>query len=473
MVNDRSKQMKDSQRSLGDNLALGAAGLGVASPFAGLIGQKKIVSDPHSNLNIERMTPEKIQELARPGDVVVSSRPGAEGFKITQSPFSGSEFFHTTPVVTSTYEGGMGLDAGDFPELNGLKPHTQYVENKARPLAQHFGEHGYEDMVLMRPNSEITYEQRKDLLKAIAERQPKAYSAPLGIKAMAKDLFLPKLKNAKSEDVIKALEKSCKGDATMCSNFAAEAASHAGIANNIARGKLPTDILPADFLREGSGYSPVGAVVGQRRFYNNIGRKVGPYASRLGIGLGIGGGIYGTYKNPDVAAGIAAGAVAPHIVRKLLGKKYEQELSSRVPSVAAREARLTAQEKLPSLVHTLMSYKGQLPGVKQDITRLLTRTAPLALGVGGAAYLGAHKLRKMFNKESSMKSTNQIVKDILTKTSAELPPLLPMLVDGLESYVTYKARHLKAGEKPKIKEAVIEKRATKTSAEIVYDLLNT
>lgn len=374
------------------------AGLAVGSPFLGLIGQRKLVHDPHINENIRKLTLKELGRQARPGDVVLSSRPRWGGFKVTQTPVSGSEFYHASPVYGR--RGGLGtiIDAGDFGYDNPPRPTISGVSRIATPAPRHFSGHGYSDLVLMRPDKKLSPAQLKKLQKALTARAYQQYSVPVGAKAMLKELFVPKIK-AFSKDLAKSTPEAIRCSGTMCSALPSEAMAEAGILKNIAKGKGPSEVLPADFLRAGSGYSPVGAVIKQKRALSAVSRALYPYAARAGIGLGIGGTIYGTYKDPVATAGVLGGMMTPSIMRALATRavQYGQHKTK-------NEAMSAVGNQLPKLKRLVLEAFTPDPEITPELARKLklrfaTRTLPIGLLGGLGSFLAAKKIRSMFSKD--------------------------------------------------------------------------
>lgn len=373
-------------------VAAGAT-LAAGSPFLGLIGERKLTGDPHINKNIKRMGLQALEREARPGDVILSSRPGWEGFKVTQAPFSGSEFFHASPVYGRKGGKGTVVDAGDLGEWEGSRATIKDVSRSAKTIHRHYPGHGYSDLVLVRPDKKLTHKQLLNLRSSLTSRAYDHYSVPRGAKAALKDLFVPKLDMFTS----KKPPTPCSG--TMCSALPAESMAESGILKNIAKGKAPGETLPADFLRAGSGFKPVGAVVRQNRALGPISRQVYRYGTRAGLGAGIGGAIYGGYKDPVTTAGILGGLATPSLARAASTAIYK-----RLRKVPKDEAVTALSNQLPKLRRLGMELFTPDPEMTPEMLRKLslrfgTRTVPLALLGGLGTYLAASKIRDSFQNK--------------------------------------------------------------------------
>lgn len=365
-----------------DNYVLGASGLAAASPFAGLIGQRKLVNDPFINKSIERMSLDDLADLARKGDIIVSAKPMGGLVQGAQHLSTGSPFYHVSPVVGADLKGrGRVLDAGDL------------AWSRAKPSVSHMGRHSthptnlsgkdFKDFVLLRPDKPYSKEQLNAYLESMAARSHSTYKPMVGKKSFFADMFLPKIRlGSKGKSV-----PVCAGDS--CSTFPARAMEEAGLTEGILKGKKPADVLPADFMRRGSGFTPVAASIGSKpnaMMSNRALRTLMRYGSRAGLGLGLGGTIYGTYKEPEIAMGIGAGMLTPSLIRSL--SKRVHGMRKDIPlSQASREVNLQLP-KFTRLLNTDNPITGKALSTMKK--RLLTRTAPTAI-LGGLGMYGAAK----------------------------------------------------------------------------------
>ncbi len=396
---------KSSKKSVPIPVAAGLTGVAL-SPYLGLIGQKSIIMDPQVNTNIPRTSLQTFSRLAEPGDVILSSRPGWEGFKFTQSPFTGTDFFHASPVVDRrrhhVFHGRHAViaDAGDYYEKYRSTPVPmhggKYRFTKSPMAIDHFIGEGYGDLVLMRPANRPSAAQHKAYLNAIGKRFASEYSVEKGLKAILKDLFVPKLVNRSDTAVAKNVLCNANNP-QMCTSLPAESFAEAGIAKRIARGKLPSEVLPADFMREGSGFIPVVSHVRQpRAFQSGLHRKFMQIGSRGALGLGMAGSAYGAYEHPEVAGGVAASIGTASLVRKLLVNR----LNKKYPNLTPSELTDKVDEAFPGLYRNLRGlgfvYDPLHKTTKQRL-RLLrnfsTRTLPVMLASGIGTYVGLRALR--------------------------------------------------------------------------------
>jgi hypothetical protein len=287
---------------------------------------------------------------------------------------------------------GTVIDAGDLGEYEGMRPTIKDVSKRAKTIHRHFPGHGYSDLVLMRPDKGLSQEQILKLRRALTTRAYDPYSVPMGLRATLKELFVPKIK-----PLAKNLPGSCSG--TMCSALPGEAMAEAGILKNIAKGKAPQEVLPADFLRAGSGYSPVGAITRQQRALSPVSRAIYPYLSRAGLGLGIGGAIYGAYKDPETTAGILGGLATPALARGLSTK-----ILQKTKQYNKDQAMVAVGNQLPKMKRLLMENFTPDPEMSPELLRKLkirlgTRTLPLAVLGGLGSFLAARKVRGMFSEK--------------------------------------------------------------------------
>lgn len=379
-----------------DNIALGVAGVGAASPFAGLIGQRRLIGDPRINKAIKRFEDiDDLSMMAQPGDILLSSEKGmVSPTKAFQTVGSGSEYYHTSPVVDRVSGHGKVLDTGSMhnPKAKDPSRSMSAVRRGAKYVSDMEGT--YDDFVLLRPDKPLTPEQIKKFQASMASRAGTDYSTAVGRKAFLKDLFLPKFRPFRKKGPISV--PVCEGGS--CSSVPASALGEAGIIDDILKGKAPQDVLPADFMRAGSGYTPIGAVVPDRPvpLGSAAKRALARYGLRAGIGLGIGGSLYGAYKEPEAAIGVGAGMMTPTLAR-MVGKKLLE-----------RKERLTKKPQ-EEIGHVLPKAKNVLKKTiwrdlpedtyKTMLKRFGTRTAPIALAGGLGAYGAARGLGSLLSDD--------------------------------------------------------------------------
>jgi hypothetical protein len=395
------------------DVSLGIGAAAAASPFLGMIGEKKLVHDPHLNPNVTHASLKDLERMAQPGDILLVSRPSWEGFKATQSPFSGSEFFHAAAINGKRKGKATILDAGEALRGDDGRhiPTPQAASNQSRTLRAHMAHHKYKDAVLIRPERPMTPEQQATYLEELAKRTNREYSFSKGIHATFRDLFVPKIFRSGKDRVKRHLEKNvCKDQ--MCSSFPAEAHAAAGTASGF-RGKLPGEMLPADFLREGSGFVPVAASLGhQTRAYKGLlDRAAYRYGSRAALGAALGGAAYGTAQDPVMAASVVGGLAAPELAARVVahqlkkGIPYEGLDYSEWPKKDILEYGPQVVPSTKTLARKLfLTTAADTPEVIRALRRnALTRTLPLALATGGGIYYGGSKLRDAIQRRFSEK----------------------------------------------------------------------
>jgi len=399
-----------------------AGGLG-AAPFAGLIGERPITKDPLYNKAIKRVSPDKLEQLGRAGDVILTSRRegGSVRYKQPQLLATGSEFYHAEPVV------GQHTSRFDDPETGKTitgKRKAQVIESgrmdysgqKIDPrelLKKGPGEFGkrmpfgsYEDIVLLRPNKKLSKAEMQQLQLALIEGGAKPYSKAMGTRAFLQDLFLPKIKGVTNRLGSSLPQVICDGN--MCSSLPATA-WQGTFGEVIAKGKHPKYTLPADFLREGSPFTPVAASLENPEALKHILAKRMAFRGALGAGLA-GTGV-AAYTEPEVLPGIAAAAGAPIATRAVLdylrNKNLRTVKNPRLRALIKRiRPRQAGGEILPSAVGMAENASGLVEALRSSraakkplpkawkslLGRFGGRTVPLALGSGLAAYLGTKAL---------------------------------------------------------------------------------
>lgn len=363
------------------------------SPFLGLIGQKPIIHDPYQNKNIKRMNWDQLQRAARPGDMILTNKRQGTGWKTTQTP-QGSEFYHAQPVVARRGGRGLSASAGEnvYSELRNLSPkqlldYTRNIKTLAR-------ENHYSDVMLMRPDTPLTSAQQKAFGEEALKRSRNPYDKIRAGTAWLKDIFLPKI-GPGSTDIPKGYQ--CKND--VCSTLPANAYAKA-TGKSPFPGKLPGDILPADYLREGSGYRPVGA----RLSYEGISperMRMRNLGMRGGIGAGLGLGTYAAIEDPYSIPTLPAAVLTPVLAQKIMEQVKKRKALSKVKGTVSpklREsildkARHSSQVAFPSFNALLDAGKDSSKESVKIRSNMLRRSLPLGL-LGGAGVYGLSQLLK-------------------------------------------------------------------------------
>lgn len=361
MPNDPNEQ---EESHTGRNLAMAGAAI---SPFGGMIGQQSLKHDPHLNPNVRRMSLRDISRAAKPGDVLLTSKPSGSIWKHVIKPLSGSEFYHAQPIVGRRDGHGVtmtaGLDHGNEEYANAS--HKRMIRDadtvNLLPETNH-----YDDLVLMRPKKPLSPEQAKAFAAGSIERSRMPYDTAGGVRAWVKDLFQPKLKmfeNGKNPEL-------CVG--SVCSTD--PAMGYADVGGPRIKGKSPKDVMPADFLRSGD-FEAVGTHLKNKYTMSTTARRALPLAARAGLGAGMAGAIYAGTEDPATLAvpvGMAAGSAASAaIAQKLLHLKNKpDDLFSTLNGIGDA---------------TRDSTRKRLAG------RYLARRAPGVIGGGVLSYLAARK----------------------------------------------------------------------------------
>lgn len=364
------------------NIAVGGA---AAAPFMGLIGQKKLLHDPHMGAKpmLGQMDVHKLMMEAQPGDIVAYSlgKGGKQGIypQLFES-LLGTPYHHVEAVV-GKHEGLYGKSIAPGQELTGdITSSVPEQLNRVKTIGQHAAEGGYRDVILLRPKQfmesggQITPEIQRFIDRGVlAGREP--FVLPRGIKGVLRDLFIPKIRGLTDRSTTQALGDAYKG--MVCSTGTCEAlAAGTGQRSPVVPGKGAREVLPPDFLRSPNlrliAHAPGPEAITQAGKYKRLARNLG---IRAGIGLGLAGATYGISEDPTATA-LAAGAATPWLVRGALGKRLEHPMT-----------------QLPKLKHLVYSYTGPSEFSKAIQKGFRRRTLPLMAAGGLAAYLAARKAK--------------------------------------------------------------------------------
>lgn len=373
------------------NIAVGGA---MAAPFAGLIGEKPITKDPYTNTKITRKSLKNLEKMVQPGDIVVTSDPGMSGWKLFQSP-TGSSFYHAFSVPGMNPDAGHAalLNAGDL--FNNGEPLGQSAKSILREtdtLRDALAAKGYQDAVLLRPKEPLSPQQMQELQKLLIERAQQPYNLGLGARAIAYDMFVPKIPG------LEKLRPTCQGD--VCSTLPAQAEKIVR-GTDIVKGKPAKYVLSADFLRKGSPFSPVAATIKGSPATTPRMQKLLRYGPRAAVGLGLGAATYGLSEDPTLAAAPVGFVAAPEIARRLSQvaetrkiKRMAAKNVAKYKDVGALEEALEAAKQtghnkfrpLRQLVNAIGNKDLKQVARIKNITR---RTLPLAVAGSLGTYATA------------------------------------------------------------------------------------
>jgi len=352
----------DEGLSTGQGLAMTAA---VAAPFAGLIGQKKVIHDPYtSTQGVRYSNMDELSRASRTGDVLITSKPGNSIWRHTMTPFSGTDFYHAQPVIARRGGHGLTASAGDFHNPADAKSSVSQLASASQPVKAL--QEDYTDVALLRPKN-LTNVETRSVARQSTERLKRQYDAPNAATAWLHDIFVPKLnKVAPNAGTI------CEGN--VCSTVPSQALKDV-TGKDVVPGTPAKYTMPADFLRS-EEYELVGAHT-PTKARSSLARNVAPYAARGALGLGLAGATYAATENPEVAA-VPAGMVAGnYAAQAALG-------TERVPKILPKLLNPIAHRPAG---FSLRSHLGDV--AKQVATHNL---APMALG-GGLAYGAVRALR--------------------------------------------------------------------------------
>lgn len=364
------------------NVAVGGA---AASPFLGLIGQRRLRHDPHLGAKpaLGQMDIHKLMMEAQPGDIVAYSLPKGGKRGIYPQLFEallGTPYHHTEAVV-GKHEGIFGKSIAPGQELTGdVTSSVPEQVARTKTIGQHAAEGGYRDAILLRPKQfmgtggQMTPEVQRFVNQAIiTAREP--FVLPRGIKGVLRDLFVPKIPGLTDRGKTRAMGDAYKG--LVCSTGSCEAlAAGLGERSPVVPGKGAREVLPPDFLRSSNlnliAHAPGSEPLSRFGRYKRLARNLGV---RAGLGVGLAGATYGLTEDPLATAG-AAGLATPMLARAVLRKRLDQPMT-----------------QLPKLKHLLYSYTGPSEFSKAIQKGFRRRTLPLMAAGGIAAYLGARKAR--------------------------------------------------------------------------------
>ncbi len=290
--------------SAGDVAQGAAVGVAAASPFGGLIGRKKILHDPLQGAEGKNFrTLSELSRQARPGDVLVTSKPAGSLFKRFIDPIGGSQFYHAQPVVSRKNGAGQTLSAGDLSDWQYANPKDALHDAHSIPYSLNNAVNQYPDAVLLRPKTPFTREQLEQLKTSYGERAVRDYDNTQAMKTGLRELFVPKLDFLTK----KRPEVQCEGN--VCSTLPSMA-HYEATGRRVIPGKASQDVFPTDFLRS-QEYELVGSRVTPETaaLQSKLRRRLAPWLLRGGLGAGLAATTYAATENPEpTAALLGAGA---------------------------------------------------------------------------------------------------------------------------------------------------------------------
>jgi hypothetical protein len=420
-------------------------------PFAGAIGEKKLIHDPLLGAKGKNFASLKdLSAAAEIGDIVLTAKPQGSIWRHAQLPTTGSEWYHAQGILDKakgyganmTWEQvmalpdeitedvlGMAVDELDeLPpkekrqalatlqnEIGSAKATTLqagYFKNSTEKeiralidkgftpeqireyaggierLAPDLQGHNYQDVALLRPKTPMTPEQVKTFQNEMLVRGTKPYSQPTALKVWLKNLFLPKFEGM--EKVTGGLGVNCKNN--VCSTMPAQSYQQA-TARSILAGKRPQDLAPADYLRSGE-YELVGSRLDPSKFrLSPRMRKALPWITRGGVGAGLAAGTYGATQEPAALAAVP-GAAGGYLAGRALTQKAGPRFGV---SQAASQKMFPDMRKSFDLVHDLLdSGKGVK---KTDLVKpLLKGGVPSALAGAATGVAAAKGLEYLYKR---------------------------------------------------------------------------
>lgn len=279
-----------------ENVAI--AGFG-ASPFIGLLGQKKLLHDPVRNKSIPKVPLEKLQELAQPGDLIISSSGTRGLWETPQRAISGSGLHHVEPVVGRKGNAGTVIAPGR--QLFGRKESNEVLRKELKTVVEQFDNLGLKEAVLLRPKN-LTPAQRTEFADEVLTRSRGMFDNSRAATSYLRDIFVPKTNLGRKDKVPKVTEgKPPRGwkkggdkvllvDDLICST-AASTAYKEMTGKKILEGKRSIDYLPHDYLKSDK-FDAIAATLKK----GHMARRIQPYLTRAGIGAVLAGGAYYAIK---------------------------------------------------------------------------------------------------------------------------------------------------------------------------------
>ena len=328
-----------------DAPALVAAGVGAAAPWAGTIGQEKLI---HAGKGPAISDYESLLKKLRPGDVVLTGDPSLTRTKAIIGAATGHPTGYHVGVVDRTgklvYEShpAFGFDKNTLNNDYLAKERVQVLRPNLRgPQREEFLRNMEEYQKLTHTYSQRTRQNlRRRGLNVTKEYDDLlrggTYDNKGGIVAGLKELFVPKLKSTGAAEAEKVkirgarqefranMKQHAATNADLYETLAARAtrtgknlggedfqaavpkcvggvcstvpASSMPKGKNVVKGKGPRDVMPTDYLRS-KMFRPVGTYnpAPTAALHEKL-LRYGPVATRIGAGLALGGAAYGAVK---------------------------------------------------------------------------------------------------------------------------------------------------------------------------------
>ena len=332
------------------NVAIG----GIATtPFAGLIGRKKIHITPESGPRFENI--EALSHHAQPGDILLSADTGNPA----GTSIGGTDIAHASPVVGTRQ--GHGLIS--LPSTEKLPPtDVEGMLKRAPEATEPTKLFGSDRLVLVRPKTPYTPEQLRTFTERGLQEGERIFSSPHAIHSAFREIYFPKLK------VLESNKPKCEGP--ICSSISANALEAGGKPS--ITGKPLEHALPYDFARSDK-FDVIGHAVapGARKVTSRASQLARQIGLRAALGLGGAGALYAATEDPAIAMGAGGAALTPMLARQLLGSGSKSRFA------------------LPPFLRAF----NVSPNVGAIRRKILARSLPLALAGGGLTYLaGRHFL---------------------------------------------------------------------------------
>jgi hypothetical protein len=379
------------------HLAAGLAGGAVAgTPFLGLIGEKPIVHDPFFNKDIPRVNYDRLSELAQPGDILLTGKRKGTGWQYIQT-HTGTPWYHAQPVV-GRFGGQTPGAVGTTLSVNSLAAQNPNMSNNtavkqwADTIKGEARKSHYSDMLLMRPKQKLTPEQLEKFVNRAVYSAREEYNIPVAIKGWLKDMFLPKI--GKGTTALPSGYKPCKADT--CGTMSAHSYSEATGKSPVA-GKLPRDILPSHYLREGSDYAPVAA----RLSYEGPSRELLKRRAMLmrgGTGLALGVGTAAAIEDPATLPILPAFMAAPEIAQKLYGK-YRLKYLLKHNKPVSQYYWMNSEKSMPGYGVLLDNLKETNTRARELRRNALRRSLPLSIAAAAGTYGLARLLKNKISPD--------------------------------------------------------------------------
>lgn len=443
----RRSQTEESGVSASVPIGVAAA----ATPFGGLIGQKRIRHDPLMGAEGTRFKSlADLSAAAQPGDILLTAKPKESIWRNFQLPITGTEWYHAQGVADAmpgrriadfddlleeenevlvdelfgmspdeleetlspaekkealrrareavrrrgiTFEAGdISIPAETIEEklVEGLGPGQILTEEgQVQDIVNALKKEDYQNVALLRPTKPLTSKELQVFQDQMLQRAMQPYENPKALEIFLKDLFVPNIKGMKR--LMGTQEITCKGN--VCSTMPSQAYT-AATGEPVISTKRPQDVMPADYMRSDK-FKLVGHHLADEFPMHKGFRKALPYLTRGGIGLGLGAAAYTGAEDPTLLAAVP-GAAGAYLGAKALSPKIKSIADKGMFPGVSEGVSITKELMSPSVTRK----------AKFDILKpILKGGLPTAAAGATLGVLGAKGIQHLVNSHTK-KSKN-------------------------------------------------------------------